>query len=161
MASRRHVFLTGLRLVLRRQPQRSLADSVPQTTSRFGALDAKIQQALPPRLQGLWNHPAGLKTIHFWAPAFKWCLVIAGIADYARPPEKLSVRQSGALAATGVIWARYSMVIIPVNWNLFSVNFFLGLTGLMQLGRIYLYYQSQGKEVKEEKPAEAVAAEVA
>ncbi len=30
-------------------------------------------------------------------------LVIAGIADIARPAEKLSVRQSGALAATGTV----------------------------------------------------------
>ena len=33
---------------------------------------------------------------------FSQCLVIAGLADYARPPEKLSVSQSVALAATGL-----------------------------------------------------------
>lgn len=77
------------------------------------------------------HHPAGPKTIHFWAPTFKWVrvllligvlqspsvpaqsyvccppsprpqgLVIAGIADINRPAHKLSVRQSTALAATG------------------------------------------------------------
>ena len=30
------------------------------------------------------NSPAGPKTIHFWAPAWKWSLVFAGIGDYFR-----------------------------------------------------------------------------
>ena len=34
-------------------------------------------------------------------------LVIAGLGDLARPADKLSPSQSGALAATGAIWARY------------------------------------------------------
>ena len=46
----------------------------------------------------------------------KWALVIAGLGDLQRPAEKLSLTQTGALAATGVIWSRYSMVINPVNW---------------------------------------------
>ena len=33
---------------------------------------------------GWIDSPAGPKTIHFWAPAWKWSLVIAGIADYFR-----------------------------------------------------------------------------
>ncbi|XP_062510649.1 uncharacterized protein LOC134186656 [Corticium candelabrum] len=102
----------------------------------------RIETMLPPTGKVLWNHPAGLKTIHFWAPAFKWGLVIAGLADLARPPDKLSVRQSGALAATGFIWSRYSTVIIPKNWNLFSVNIFLGCVGLIQLSRIYKHQQA-------------------
>ena len=64
-------------------------------------------------------------------------LVIAGIADVNRPAHKLSVRQSGALAATGMIWSRYSLVITPKNWNLFSVNIFVACTGLYQLARIW------------------------
>lgn len=92
--------------------------------------------------QAFLNHPAGPKTIFFWAPAFKWALVIAGIADVNRPAHKLSVRQSGALAATGMIWSRYSLVITPKNWNLFSVNIFVACTGLYQLARIWRYRQS-------------------
>ena len=42
------------------------------------------------------------------------------------------------LSLTGVIWSRYSMVVIPKNWNLFSVNIFLAVTGFMQLARIYM-----------------------
>ena len=42
---------------------------------------------------------------------------------------------NAALAATGVIWCRYATQIIPINYNLMSVNFFVALTGLYQLGR--------------------------
>ncbi|XP_041463382.1 mitochondrial pyruvate carrier 2-like [Lytechinus variegatus] len=156
MASRRHAVLTCIRFFSRQQQHRGLADAAPKQQSLWANVDAKIELALPEKLKPLWNHPAGMKTIHFWAPCFKWCLVFAGIADYTRPAEKLSVRQSGALAATGVIWARYSIVIIPKNWNLFSVNFFLGLTGLMQLLRIYLYTKEQEK-LAAEKASELVS----
>ncbi|XP_033105305.1 mitochondrial pyruvate carrier 2-like [Anneissia japonica] len=122
------------------------ASVVRGRSSTLARFDQRIQDALPEKLRGLWNHPAGLKTIHFWAPSWKWALVIAGLADLARPPEALSVRQSGALAATGMIWCRYSLVIIPKNYNLFSVNFFLCLTGGIQLIRIYLYEQRLKKE---------------
>lgn len=156
MASRRHALLTCIRLLYRQQ-QRSLADSAPQSASRWAALEAKVEQRLPDKLKPLWNHPAGAKTIHFWAPVFKWCLVGAGMADYTRPAETLSPRQSGALAATGIIWARYSIVIIPVNWNLFCCNFFLGVTGMMQLLRIYLYRQEQAKLEAEAAVADTVS----
>lgn len=36
----------------------------------------------------------GPKTVHFWAPMFKWGLVIAGLADINRPVEKVSLFQS-------------------------------------------------------------------
>lgn len=65
--------------------------------------------------------------------------MIAGLADITRPAEKLSVTQSTALAATGMIWSRYSLVIIPKNYNLFSVNMFVAATGLYQLYRIFKY----------------------
>ena len=42
-----------------------------------------------------------------------------------------------ALAATGVIWSRYSLVITPKNWSLFGVNMFVGAIGIYQLSRIY------------------------
>lgn len=61
---------------------------------------------------------------------------LANVSDLQRSPEKLSVPQQVAIAATGLIWSRYSMVINPVNWNLFSVNVFMAGTGLYQLMRI-------------------------
>eukprot|EP00835_Amoeboradix_gromovi_P002613 NODE_151_length_17042_cov_0.275925.p11 type:complete len:106 gc:universal NODE_151_length_17042_cov_0.275925:11322-11005(-) len=95
------------------------------------------------RLSGFLNHPAGPKTVFFWAPLFKWGLVIAGIGDLKRPAEKLSAGQSFSLAATGITWSRYSMVIIPKNYSLLTVNLFVAATGLYQLGRIYEYRNSQ------------------
>ncbi|XP_065202360.1 mitochondrial pyruvate carrier 2-like [Planococcus citri] len=97
---------------------------------------------VPKALQPLWQHPAGPKTVFFWAPVFKWGLVIAGIGDLQRPAEKISVSQSSALAATGVIWSRYSLVIIPKNWSLFSVNIFVAITSIYQLTRAIRYQQS-------------------
>lgn len=85
-----------------------------------------------------WEHPAGPKTIHFWAPFAKWSLVGAGLSDLARPANKLSTNQSISLAATGLIWSRFAMVIIPKNYMLFAVNIFLGAVGIQQLVRIYL-----------------------
>lgn len=70
-------------------------------------------------------------------------LVIAGIGDMNRPVENVSIRQSGALAATGFIWSRYSLVIIPKNWSLFSVNLFVGLTNIYQVIRVLLHEQKQ------------------
>ncbi|KAJ3218916.1 Mitochondrial pyruvate carrier 2 [Dinochytrium kinnereticum] len=50
-----------------------------------------------------------------------------------------------ALAATGIIWSRYSMVITPVNYNLMSVNLFVGATGIYQLFRIWSHEQAKKK----------------
>lgn len=58
-----------------------------------------------------WNHPAGTKyidcawnkeligfsgpkTVFFWGPMMKWCLVGAGLKDLSRPADKLSVSQN-------------------------------------------------------------------
>jgi len=79
----------------------------------------------------------------------KWCLVGAGIKDLTRPAEKLSVSQNLALAATGFIWVRYSFVITPVNYSLAAVNFFVGLSGLSQLGRIAHYRMNNPEATKE------------
>ncbi|CAM4458681.1 unnamed protein product [Lepidochelys kempii] len=101
----------------------------------------RIELKLPPRLRPLYNHPAGPKTVFFWAPVMKWGLVCAGMADMTRPAEKLSTAQSAVLMATGLIWSRYSLVIIPKNWGLFTVNFFVGCAGGSQLFRIWKYNQ--------------------
>ncbi|KAI9193414.1 mitochondrion protein [Polychytrium aggregatum] len=79
----------------------------------------------------------GPKTIFFWAPAMKWGLVIAGLGDLQRPAEKLSVFQTASLMATGIIWSRYATVITPINYNLMSVNIFVGGIGMYQMWRIW------------------------
>ncbi|XP_049885742.1 mitochondrial pyruvate carrier 2-like isoform X1 [Pectinophora gossypiella] len=110
---------------------------------------------VPNKLRPLWEHPAGPKTIFFWAPAFKWGLVIAGLGDLTRPVEKLSISQSASLAATGLIWSRYSLVIIPKNYSLFSVNVFVACTSLYQLSRAYKYSLEQ-KAAKAAPAAQAL-----
>lgn len=95
----------------------------------------KLDRVVPKKLQPFWNHPAGPKTVFFWAPTFKWGLVIAGVSDLTRPADTLSIPQTVALATTGFIWSRYSLVIIPKNYYLFSVNLFIGITQLYQLIR--------------------------
>lgn len=88
------------------------------------------------RLRALWDHPAGLKTVFFWAPTMKWGLVLASLSDMNRPVEDLSIPQCSALALTGVVWARWSFVIIPLNYNLAAANVFVALTNMYQLSRV-------------------------
>lgn len=52
-----------------------------------------VYPLLPAFAKPAWNHPAGPKTVFFWAPTIKWCLVAAGLADLARPANKLSAYQ--------------------------------------------------------------------
>lgn len=66
-------------------------------------------------------------------------LVIAGLADLSRPAEAISPTQSAALAATGIVWSRYSLVITPKNYSLFSVNLFVALTQSFQIIRAIKY----------------------
>nr|XP_043067886.1 mitochondrial pyruvate carrier 2-like [Drosophila bipectinata] len=81
-------------------------------------------------------------------------LVIAGLSDLARPADSISVSGCAALAATGIIWSRYSLVIIPKNYSLFAVNLFVGCTQVVQLARAYNYKMEQDKLQKEDpKPA--------
>jgi hypothetical protein len=86
-----------------------------------------------PRVRGLLEHPAGPFTIHFWAPTAKWLISAANIADINRPVEKMSVPQQSAVAVTGVIWARYSTQVIPINYNLMLVNAVMACTGIFHL----------------------------
>ncbi|XP_059911596.1 mitochondrial pyruvate carrier 2-like [Gadus macrocephalus] len=114
----------------------------------------RVEHVLPARFRPFYNHPAGPKTVFFWAPMFKWGLVVAGAADFTRPAEKLSTSQSAVLMTTGVLWSRYSLVIVPRVWNLFAVNCFLGLAGATQLYRIWRY-NSELKELPEVPPGES------
>ncbi|EYC06322.1 hypothetical protein Y032_0077g1147 [Ancylostoma ceylanicum] len=104
--------------------------------------DRVVYPVLPSFAKPAWNHPAGPKTVFFWAPTIKWALVAAGLADLARPAHKLSPAQNAALCATGAIWTRYCLVITPINYYLSSVNFFVMCSGLVQLCRIAHYRYS-------------------
>ncbi|XP_023176782.1 mitochondrial pyruvate carrier 2 [Drosophila hydei] len=124
-------------------------------TKIYNGMIGVCDKFVPAKMRPLWMHPAGPKTVFFWAPIFKWGLVVAGLSDLARPADTISVAGCGALAATGIIWSRYSLVIIPKNYSLFAVNMFVGLTQLVQLGRAYNYQMEQDKLKTEadDKPA--------
>ncbi|WOO85856.1 Mitochondrial pyruvate carrier 2 [Vanrija pseudolonga] len=130
-----------------------------------GAAASKVTNAAANKATSKWqafvNHPAGPKTIFFWAPLAKWALVAAGIKDLQRPADKLSVSQNVALAATGFIWVRYSLVITPVNYSLAAVNFFVGTTGLTQLYRIWDWRRKNPEAYAAEEKAKAAKAAAA
>jgi mitochondrial pyruvate carrier 2 len=89
------------------------------------------------RLRALWDHPAGMKTVFFWAPTMKWGLVAASASEMQKPTDKLSIPQCTALALTGCVWTRWSFVITPVNYNLALANLFVAGTNVYQLSRIF------------------------
>ncbi|XP_038207368.1 mitochondrial pyruvate carrier 2-like isoform X2 [Zerene cesonia] len=100
---------------------------------------------VPQKLRPLWEHEAGPKTIFFWAPAFKWALVAASIDEYRRPLDTVSPTQSATLAATGLIWTRYCLVIRPINYALSLCNFSLGVANGVQCFRAYSYQKGLEK----------------
>lgn len=85
--------------------------------------------------------------------------MLAGAADFARPPEQLSLSQNGALMATGLIWTRWCFVIKPRNLFLASVNFLLFCVGATQVSRVLMYQQSlKGESVGDVVKDDAKAA---
>ncbi|XXH03169.1 hypothetical protein Hte_009565 [Hypoxylon texense] len=149
------------RPVFQQSASRTFRTNFSRQTGRRFASTAPTGEAAAPQtwFQRMWNSPVGLKTVHFWAPVMKWAIVIAGISDFARPAEKLSLMQNGALTATGLIWTRWCFVITPKNYLLAAVNFFLGCVGITQVARIAIYRSSQ-KEKNLPEAAEAKVAEV-
>ena len=93
------------------------------------------------------------RAVHFWAPTAKWMISLANIADLYRPVEKMSVPQQMAITATGVIWSYYATQITPVNYNLLTVNLFMGGTGIWHMSRII-----KAKFTDSPTPAPAAAA---
>ncbi|KAF2197476.1 UPF0041-domain-containing protein [Delitschia confertaspora ATCC 74209] len=131
----------------------------------------RVQTAAEPAPSGFakfWNSPVGPKTVHFWAPVLKWCVVLTGVSDFARPASSLSLTQNLALMSTGAIWTRWCFIIKPRNIALAAVNFFLGVVGFAQVGRILMYRRSlkeggeqvEGEVSKGVKEIESVAKDV-
>lgn len=75
----------------------------------------------------------------------KWGLVLASIKDLARPADLLSIEQILAIGATGFVYSRFSMVIVPKNYTLLSVNVFVAITQSIQLIRALHYKHQQGE----------------
>lgn len=86
-------------------------------------------------IRSMAEHPAGPFTVFFWAPTSKWLLSGANLMNLDKPTDTISLAQTTALTATGVIWTRYSFVINPINYNLAIVNFALGCSSGYHLAR--------------------------
>lgn len=76
--------------------------------------------------------------------------MLAGISDFVRPVETLSLSQNLALMATGAIWTRWCLIIKPRNIALAAANFFLFCVYSVQVGRVFIYRQSLKAPLKEE-----------
>ncbi|KAL9624688.1 MAG: hypothetical protein Q9160_001042 [Pyrenula sp. 1 TL-2023] len=125
-----------------------------KTVRRYQSTEATSTQ--PQSLfQRLWTSEVGIKTVHFWAPVMKWALVIAGIGDFFRPAEKLSLTQNLALLATGSIWTRWCLIIKPRNVLLAAVNACLACVGVVQVSRILTFQSTQKGSTEEAIKAEA------
>ncbi|KAK7415190.1 hypothetical protein QQX98_006036 [Neonectria punicea] len=109
---------------------------------RWQSTDGAQQQQQEGWFKRMWESEIGFKTVHFWAPVMKWALVLAGVSDFARPAEKLSLTQNFALTCTGFIWTRWCLIIKPKNILLATVNFFLGIVGLIQMSRIFAHQRA-------------------
>lgn len=98
---------------------------------------SSVDRFVPNLLRPFWESETGPKTIFFWAPLMKWGLIFAGFSDFNRPTNTISIPQSAALAASGLIWSRYCLVIKPVNYSLMSANMLVAGVNLYQLTRFY------------------------
>jgi hypothetical protein len=78
---------------------------------------------------------AGPFTVHFWAPMSKWMISGASFLELNRPTEKISLPQYTALTLTGFFFSRYSLLVIPINYNLCAVNIALFGSSAWHLGR--------------------------
>lgn len=75
--------------------------------------------------------------------------MIAGLKDLGRPAELISLEQVLAIGATGFVYSRYSMVIVPKNYTLLSVNVFVAITQSIQLYRALSYRYRTRTAIKE------------
>ena len=73
--------------------------------------------------------------VFFSAPTFKWMITFSNIGDLNKPAELISANQQIAIFLTGVLWTRYSFVVVPVNYNLAIANVFMGASAAYQLYR--------------------------
>ncbi|VVC96877.1 unnamed protein product [Leptidea sinapis] len=81
----------------------------------YRTIIAVADRFVPGPIRPLWNHPA---------------------------VETISTSQTLSLAVTGMIWSRYSLVIVPKNYSLFAVNIVVVFINCYQLARLYSYQKA-------------------
>lgn len=68
------------------------------------------------------NSPTGPKTTHFWGPVANWGFVAAGMADTAKPADKISGPMQTALCVYSGLFMRFAWVVQPRNYILLSCH---------------------------------------
>ncbi|CAB0044125.1 unnamed protein product [Trichogramma brassicae] len=120
--------------------------------SAYQRLVQRVAARLPDKAREVFLHPAGPTTIFFWAPTFKWGLVIAGIGDINRPVENISLSQTFSLMMTGLIWSREITIAESARG---VTNVYVALTNVYNFTRGYMYQvqqqQQQGDPKKRDK----------
>lgn len=117
----------------------------PPVTDKDLVLRVAAMASFGARMRDFWNHPAGPKTIFFWAPTFKWGISLSNLGDLQRDPDQVSLPMQLAVTATGCVWSKYSLDITPKNYNLLAANAFMACTGFIQLYRKYAHHQEKLK----------------
>jgi mitochondrial pyruvate carrier 2 len=65
----------------------------------------------------------------------KWLITLVNIGDVFIPVERVSSFQQFAMCSTGMVWARYSTQITPVNYGLMGANLCMAMIAAYQLYR--------------------------
>ncbi|XP_017026023.1 mitochondrial pyruvate carrier 2-like [Drosophila kikkawai] len=105
-------------------------------TRLYGCLIRNADKLVPRLMRPLWLSPTGPRTVFFWGPVVKWCVVLAGLGDvFNRPPHLISKRQTLVLAFSGALWSRWSMIIRPKNHSFMLCNAFLSVSQCLLLWR--------------------------
>ena len=116
--------------------QAALGGAVFAGSFAFGPMvRSRLSQANLGIVSSIAAADAGPFTVHFWAPASKWLISGASFMELDRPTEKISLPQYSALTLTGLFFSRYSLLVVPMNINLSSVNVALFLSSAWHLGR--------------------------
>jgi len=74
------------------------------------------------KFQQLWDSPTGLKTTHFWGPVANWGIVLAGLVDWNKPPDKISGNMTFALCVYSGLFMRFAWMVQPRNYLLLACH---------------------------------------
>ena len=97
------------------------------------------------KFKAFLNSPVGLKTVHFWGPAFNWFFVLQGVSDYNRKPEHINARFQSTMVIYSTLFMRFAIMVNPQNMFLFSCHFFnFWLQGRLLAVRLHWNYVEGG-----------------
>ncbi|XXQ32080.1 Mitochondrial pyruvate carrier [Plasmodiophora brassicae] len=108
-------------------------------------VDVADMAALGQRLKAAWNHPAGIKTTHFWGPVANWGFVVAGLADWKRPAAQVSGPMTSALCVYSLLFMRFAWMVQPRNYLLLACHASNETVQLYHLARKIAWWTEQPK----------------